>query len=239
MLAAEEIPKITDWMQAWTGIAALIMSTFAVLFTGLLLRHEIKIRREEKRDQEAAQARLITLTRPYEETEEEFVTTTRCQLINHSAAPIHGIQLYARDRRQPAKIVAIKMIHLLAPGDTTYFDVPVPDGPAHKDTLSFLQIRVSFIDSNGMGWERYMGGQPTRDQNFVGRREAGEPENFGLVLWRYLWPVSEPVGWLGRRRRDLGRRIRHHMYKSTTRHANKHYNRMVVKEKSRASQDKE
>ncbi|MGC4857308.1 hypothetical protein ACLQ24_29070 [Micromonospora sp. DT4] len=58
MLAAEA-PKITDWMQAWGSVVGLVMSTFAVIFTGLLFRHEIRVRREEQRDGEAAQARLI------------------------------------------------------------------------------------------------------------------------------------------------------------------------------------
>jgi hypothetical protein len=56
---AEEAPKITDWMQAWGSFAGLVMSTVAVIFTGLLFRHEIRVRREEQRDSEAALARLV------------------------------------------------------------------------------------------------------------------------------------------------------------------------------------
>ncbi|MEV0810300.1 hypothetical protein [Micromonospora sp. NPDC050200] len=61
-MLAEEAPKVTDWMQAWGSLAGLVMSTAAVIFTGLLFRHEIRVRREEKQDAEASQARLVVAT---------------------------------------------------------------------------------------------------------------------------------------------------------------------------------
>ncbi|MEU4215885.1 hypothetical protein [Actinoplanes sp. NPDC026623] len=59
---ATEIPNITDWMQGWGSLAAAVTSALAVLFTGWLLRHEIRARREEQADSAGAQARLIVGT---------------------------------------------------------------------------------------------------------------------------------------------------------------------------------
>jgi hypothetical protein len=60
VLAAED-PKITDWMQAWGSVAGLAMSTLAVLLTGILFRHEIRVRRDEKESAESAQAQLVVV----------------------------------------------------------------------------------------------------------------------------------------------------------------------------------
>ncbi|WP_346540180.1 hypothetical protein [Micromonospora sp. DPT] len=43
-MLAKVAPKVTDWMQAWGSVAGLLMSTVAVLFTGLLFRHEVQVR---------------------------------------------------------------------------------------------------------------------------------------------------------------------------------------------------
>jgi hypothetical protein len=56
---AAEAPKITDWMQAWGSVVGLLLSGVAALATWLLFRHEIRVRRDEQRDEEAAQARLV------------------------------------------------------------------------------------------------------------------------------------------------------------------------------------
>lgn len=46
-------------MQAWGSLLGVGVSTLAVIITGLLLRHEMRARRDDKEDAEVAQARLV------------------------------------------------------------------------------------------------------------------------------------------------------------------------------------
>jgi hypothetical protein len=59
VIADAPTPSMADWLQAWGTIAAAVFSALAVLFAALLLRHELVVRREERADRDAAQARLV------------------------------------------------------------------------------------------------------------------------------------------------------------------------------------
>ncbi|TDC86151.1 hypothetical protein E1193_00335 [Micromonospora sp. KC606] len=137
MLAAEA-PKITDWMQAWGSLAGLVMSTFAVIFTGLLFRHEIRVRREEQRDQEAAQARLIIGTARYspgpvtyelvldDPTDKRLLVSgtivpvgkkssakVKWKVVNHSSLPIFAVRIKVYCRITTSSLQWPKVIDVL------------------------------------------------------------------------------------------------------------------------------
>jgi hypothetical protein len=61
MSFAADAPTVTDWMQGWGEVLSVFVSTGALLFTGLLLRHEVRLRREAVEDLEATQARSVWL----------------------------------------------------------------------------------------------------------------------------------------------------------------------------------
>ncbi|MEU2665218.1 hypothetical protein [Micromonospora sp. NPDC007220] len=170
MLAAEA-PKITDWMQAWGSLAGLVMSTLAVIVTGLLLRHEIRVRREDKRASEAAQARLVipvlTLDGP---SEYEAVRVygpsnpASVTLTNHSAAPIFDVRVdvvwdrarrWSGSRRYSIETVTSGGIRRFTVVEKTVaVDYELP-----ADGASSGQARIRFTDAAGLAWER-VGLQP-------------------------------------------------------------------------------
>lgn len=63
------------------------MSVLALWFTALLYLHEVRIRREEKADADAAQARLIFGRVVEFRAPAEMLTSVRYEVANHSAAP--------------------------------------------------------------------------------------------------------------------------------------------------------
>jgi hypothetical protein len=48
-----EAPNTADWMQGYGAVISLPLSLLAVLFTGWLLRHEIRNRRQDEADKVA------------------------------------------------------------------------------------------------------------------------------------------------------------------------------------------
>ncbi|MFC0504173.1 hypothetical protein [Micromonospora costi] len=176
MLAAEEIPKITDWMQAWGSLAGLLMSTIAVVFTGLLLRHEIRVRRDEQRDNEAALARLVVaefrfangpkvnhegvLTGQLTYVEYRIRNLSSSPILNVSFAVMNGTdgKVYSSPEQ---KSVVVSEADMGVP-----FKPPLhpeqPGGPHH------LMSIIRFTDANGLQWIREGTTSPVR---FVTRRK--------------------------------------------------------------------
>ncbi|MGC4748930.1 hypothetical protein ACLQ28_25210 [Micromonospora sp. DT201] len=114
MLAAEA-PKITDWMQAWGSLAGLVMSTAAVIFTGLLFRHEIRVRREEKTDAESVQARLVVGTDIYlvpKQGQPDLFVEAGVKVVNYSNAPVLDLTVY--HAHQTAIVSEIAKVSLLS-----------------------------------------------------------------------------------------------------------------------------
>ncbi|MEH1101880.1 hypothetical protein [Micromonospora sp. CPCC 205561] len=170
MLAAEA-PKITDWMQAWGSLAGLLMSTLAVIVTGLLLRHEIRVRREEQRASEAAQARLVIPVLTFDDDSgTEGIRTygpsnpASVTLTNHSAAPIFDVRVdvvWKGANRWPGR--RRDSVETVSSGGARRFTV-VEKTVAVDYELPALaasrgQARVQFTDAAGLVWER-VGLQP-------------------------------------------------------------------------------
>ncbi|MEU2661216.1 hypothetical protein [Micromonospora sp. NPDC007220] len=161
MLAAEEIPKVTDWMQGWGSIAAVLVSGLAVIFTGWLLRHEVRARRldeahreAEAADRQAAQARLIVpvVTECLMQSTEypTAVTHVKWKIENYSSLPILGLRLVFDG---PVEVE----------GFMTELSTGVEQGAAelkklfHRgkdDPLPFFEPIIVFTDSSGLVWQR-------------------------------------------------------------------------------------
>ncbi|MEW2378547.1 hypothetical protein AB0883_20950 [Micromonospora sp. NPDC047812] len=170
MLAAEA-PKITDWMQAWGSLAGLVMSTLAVVVTGLLLRHEIRVRREEKRASESAQARLVIPVLTFKDASEtEGIRTygpsnpASVTLTNHSAAPIFDVRIdvmWKKTHRWPGR--RRDSVETVLAGGARRFTVVektvAVDYELSAVAASIGQARVQFTDAAGLVWER-VGLQP-------------------------------------------------------------------------------
>ncbi|WP_144420152.1 hypothetical protein [Micromonospora haikouensis] len=168
-MLAVEAPKVTDWMQAWGSLAGLVMSTFAVIFTGLLFRHEIRVRREERRDNEAAQARLI-VTRcvglSYKDEDGiRFVESVHFEVLNFSGLPILYPMLFARTGgygcRSSAyveQVVTDRLVGEMVPKR------PFPariKGGGQLDA-GYVSTEIYFTDANGLSWQRKDNADPVR-----------------------------------------------------------------------------
>ena len=54
-----EEPNFADWLQGWGTVAGAVFSFLAVLVTGRVLIHELRVRRAERYHNDSAQARLV------------------------------------------------------------------------------------------------------------------------------------------------------------------------------------
>jgi hypothetical protein len=162
---AEEAPKVTDWMQAWGSLAGLLMSTVAVLFTGLLFRHEVRVRREERRDAEAAQARLVLAVRigpqPPRDSPPAPPFRVGYRVLNFSGAPVLDVlvrYVWAGGSVGPTH-------HLPVLVGEERGELPVPAGldPEVTGALAdFSAIEIIFTDASGQKWQRVDRSAPVR-----------------------------------------------------------------------------
>ncbi|MFF4810015.1 hypothetical protein ACFY03_17550 [Micromonospora chersina] len=208
MLAAEA-PKITDWMQAWGSVVGLVMSTAAVIFTGLLFRHEIRVRREEQRDNEAAQARLLTANHHVQRGDGPPVLFW--EVVNHSAAPITDLDVYI----SPASLDDSYLVErervvedkLLPPGKSIDgWKTLFPPFPQSDEGHYRIRMELDFVDSAGLSWRRLATFTPERQLGYVDPRSSA----LGLA-WEYMWWLSRPTDWLVCRARDVRTRLLSHM----------------------------
>ncbi|RQX15840.1 hypothetical protein DDE19_17655 [Micromonospora ureilytica] len=160
MLAAEA-PKITDWMQAWGSVVGLLLSGLAAMATWLLFRHEIQVRREEQRDNEAAQARLIVpvLSDPPQGPDEVRSFT----IANYSGVPFYDLRvMLLRNARLIGNYPSA--LHVLmgeVAGSFSYLEVPGVDVAGIAKTGD-LAIGVYFTDASGLRWSKLNREPPIR-----------------------------------------------------------------------------
>ncbi|WP_410815405.1 hypothetical protein [Micromonospora sp. 050-3] len=162
MLAAEA-PKITDWMQAWGSVVGLLLSGLAAMATWLLFRHEIQVRREEQRDNEAAQARLIVpVLDDLPRDPDELRSFT---IANYSGVPFYDLRvMLLRDERLIGTYPSA--LHVLmgeVKGSFSYLQLPGVNVERAARTGT-LGIGVYFTDASGLRWSKLNREPPTRVQ---------------------------------------------------------------------------
>ncbi|MFG2055235.1 hypothetical protein ACGFI9_14510 [Micromonospora sp. NPDC048930] len=180
-MLAEEAPKVTDWMQAWGSLAGLLMSTVAVLFTGLLFRHEVRVRREEKRDAEAAQARLVLAVLDQPEPfrapgARALPAQVGYRLLNFSGAPVLDVLIryvWAGGSIGPTHHVPVLVGE--EKGELRFPDELEPEVLQALD--DFSAIEIIFTDANGQKWQRVDRSAPVR---YV-ERQYRDPSVLGVV----------------------------------------------------------
>ncbi|KIR64744.1 hypothetical protein [Micromonospora haikouensis] len=163
-MLAEEAPKITDWIQAWGSLGGLIMSVLAVIATWGLLRHEIRVRREERLDAELAQARLVvpTLTEvgPAEPWRGGKPRATY-KVVNYSSSPV--LDVTVRHRWEEGSLGLPHHFPVLTgeeKGDLQLFEGMQP--AMLTKVVRTSQIEIMFTDSNGHRWSRLDRHPPVR-----------------------------------------------------------------------------
>ncbi|WP_431905570.1 hypothetical protein [Micromonospora carbonacea] len=167
-MLAEEAPKVTDWMQAWGSLAGLVMSTAAVIFTGLLFRHEIRVRREEQRDNEAAQARLV-VTHPVrfsrnslEKGRQWALTHAYGTIDNYSGAPVLNVAVRVIKQGEAVGIEDAKF-PVLADNVQWGVELVKPIDRGKEDPLPEDHLpEIEFTDAGGLRWKRLGNDLPVR-----------------------------------------------------------------------------
>ncbi|AYF26081.1 hypothetical protein CSH63_01100 [Micromonospora tulbaghiae] len=235
---AAELPKVTDWMQAWGSLIGVFVSALAVIITGLLLRHEMRARRQDKEDRDAAQARLVSTRLELPEVGlNGYVENAIVTLKNHSDAPIHALTVVLREGGSDEErgFVGLddadspyRFEPYVSPGEELQFvygfNVEVDPG----DLMVFGEIHITFIDASGLSWSKVDTKAPVRLHGLNGKPRRGD--TFWSVLWVYLWPISAPVGAVARFRDGLRLRaqesrqaVMRHMGNSINRRNSKRY----------------
>lgn len=163
-------------MQAWGSLAGLVMSTFAVIFTGLLFRHEIRVRRDEQRDQEAAQARLVvgrivgygpqatTLQWGPLDLVHGSVTQFEWSVKNYSSAPILDFDIRVVREKDGREWIGLHPGNDVVEGEILgriILDDPVeiPDGTM---LASAFRLVITYVDAEGRSWMRVGRDEPIR-----------------------------------------------------------------------------
>ncbi|KOX15000.1 hypothetical protein ADK66_03090 [Micromonospora sp. NRRL B-16802] len=154
MLAAEA-PKITDWMQAWGSLTGLLLSGIAALATVLLLRHEIRVRRDEQQDSMAAQARMIfgSFSRFGDLRNRGVLDGVAVLVTNYSGAPILDVFVEVHHHGALADTPAVE--GLIMDEKLFWFGLAVPvQDRAAREEEQFISVTVRFTDCNGYKWRR-------------------------------------------------------------------------------------
>jgi hypothetical protein len=168
---AAEAPKITDWMQGWGNVLGVLMSSIAVIFTGLLFRHERNVRREEQADSEAAQARLVvgSVGRLSRDRKSDVVepgsgpfTGIGWQVNNLSGLPVLDVSIRIFGGWLPSGLIDhvadIMRVDTVEGGIKLQTPIAIGERDAQCDT----RVEIKFTDSNGLVWTRVDREQPVR-----------------------------------------------------------------------------
>jgi hypothetical protein len=168
-----EAPNWADVMQAWGTAAGAVMSALAVLAAVLLLRHEMRVRREEQADFDAAQARLVVAELwevGRDGRDHDLITHVAWHVTNYSAGPILSLSVRveqdgkalmpdgevgaSNDREAQRAVLADDRT-----GGNFKIENPMPypwksveqGSPRVPDVFTIV---MSFTDVNGLRWSR-------------------------------------------------------------------------------------
>lgn len=159
---ADEAPKITDWMQGLGSLAALAIAIPALVFTALLYRHEVQVRREERADGDIAQARLVFGSVVGLRAPGDMLAAVRWEVVNHSAGPV--FQLIAKIV-QPASGYAVQdpdELEVLTDRHDQELRISPPLPVAAATTYRDLSVEITFTDAAGLVWRRTDRAAPER-----------------------------------------------------------------------------
>jgi len=155
--------RFTEYLSAWSTLGGAVGSVLAVIVAGLLLRHELRSRNEERRDAEAGQARLVTVEVGAASGINGKILKMPFVLANRSAEPISEVSLTVRlsSEAEPFKVQLVS----LDPQTQRRYEWKLLTPIAftrHEYYVQYFATVVTFTDSKGLRWERCNWDQPTR-----------------------------------------------------------------------------
>jgi hypothetical protein len=209
LLYAADAPSPAAWLEAWATLAGAFLSAAALIVALLVLRRDQRLRREDKVESEAAQARLVfpAVTGAIGDQERGWLGVS-VTVHNNSELKISALRVGAEGRF----IKTSSTLRYLGeiPGDVTasadiLFDASVewPFGDAKAKQLSLegaTSMTISFIDASGLRWQRRNRREPTR-----GILKLSMP-SLSTQLAEYLW-VLPVLRWIKDRVGTARRRL--------------------------------
>jgi hypothetical protein len=202
-------------MQAWGTVLALPLSLGALIFTGLLLRHEMRARREERLQATAAQARLVRAARDFTfAAGDDGTIEAQRKVFNHSDKPVFDVRFEMFFENGRAEHLDPAREDVIEPeGERTFIIRMTTDDTSDADIDDFVPVSaaLAFMDAQGKEWHRLdndSGPQPYQGWIFRDLRlmkllvdyleirvwlsRATDPASiaftqFKLKLWRKIW----------------------------------------------------
>jgi hypothetical protein len=159
---ADGAPKITDWMQGLGSLAALAMSIPALVFTALIYRHEVRIRREERADADVAQARLVFGRVVELRANSGMLAMVGWEVVNHSASPVFQMTAKIVQRASGQAMRDPNALEVLTDRHVQELKMDPPVQVAAGTTYRDLSIEVTFTDAAGLVWRRTDRAAPER-----------------------------------------------------------------------------
>jgi hypothetical protein len=218
VLLSADAPNYADIMQAWGSILALPLALGAMVFTGLLLRHELRTRREDFYHSDSAQARLAVLEGiAYDDGADR--TRTRVKYVVHNRSERVLLNVHVRHIKPDGSAYqsAARMITIEA-GEKRWLSII--DDPQvatsigetkmiHGMDLPFILV---FDDAEGRRWFRRDGVR--RPERMI-REPVPRPSTVVGMLWE-VWEVQRRLNrvtyWLDTPRREVKRRLRNRIW---------------------------
>lgn len=177
---AADAPSVTDWMQGWGNVLGVVLSSIAVIFTGLLFRHERNVRREEKADADAAQARLVVgrITDISRVASDDISTpgegpgrAVLWKVKNYSSMPVFNVEVWVERvfdiDEPPFDFLNLEEKHDVVEDELIGFTLPrdliQEEYPGAAFDLTRYEITVVFTDRNGFAWTRTGFNEPQRE----------------------------------------------------------------------------
>lgn len=160
------VATATEIMQGWGSVLSTLFSAFATLITLLLYRHEVRSHRLERRDAEAAQARMIVLQVESELVEQGQMTVLKGSCVNFSSMPITDVCLTALRTGEALSTTQPRRRAMIGPSEHWHEIWNVGD-VAWRPTETLLelvnaQLRLEFVDAAGRRWLRVGNDHPQR-----------------------------------------------------------------------------
>ncbi|MGC4756993.1 hypothetical protein [Micromonospora trifolii] len=185
MLSAAETPKVTDWMQGWGSLISLPLSFGALIFTGLLLRHELRTRRDERFDAVSAQARLVrTHAVVLQETEDESVDII-FTIKNNSERSIFRARIEAYMEGQRCADFDSDFLEVLDGCSESKLCINVPRARFAKECGFDLSVVLVYQDAEGYDWQREGDLPPVRAKSVYQQESMRE-----LLFLYYVEPIQ-------------------------------------------------
>lgn len=156
-------------MQGWGTLLALPLSMTALILTARLLRKEMCNRREDREQEEAAQANLICLNSMMTASDGTNITEFKPTIVNNSSSPVFDVQLNVWLLGAPVCLATV--VERLEAGGSTEFPIelqrPLSDADhvswSHQEgTLIDERTEITFMDSCGRTWKRHRKNPPQR-----------------------------------------------------------------------------